>query len=76
MGVGVNRIGKVRSFITNLADGDKVEADAPTLVKGIAFDGGYGISAVLMSWWGAARLSETSGCGRIDRNRRYRDGNR
>jgi hypothetical protein len=26
--------------------------------------------------WGAARLSETSGCGRIDRNRRYRDGNR
>ena len=26
--------------------------------------------------WGAARLSETSGCGRMDRNRRYRDDDR
>jgi hypothetical protein len=30
----------VRSFITNLADGPKVEAGSSTLVKGIAYDGG------------------------------------
>ena len=34
------------------------------------------VRAVAIPKWGAARLSETSGCGRIDRNRRYRDGNR
>jgi DMSO/TMAO reductase YedYZ molybdopterin-dependent catalytic subunit len=49
----------VRSFITNLAEGDKVKAEAPTLVKGIAFDGGYGISDVLMSWDGGQNWSET-----------------
>ncbi len=49
----------VRSFITNLADGDKVQAEAPTLVKGIAFDGGFGISDVLMSWDGGQTWSET-----------------
>ena len=49
----------VRSFITNLAEGDKVKAEAPTLVKGIAFDGGYGISDVLMSWDGGQIWSET-----------------
>jgi hypothetical protein len=26
--------------------------------------------------WGAARLSETSGCGKLNRNRRYRDDGR
>jgi len=26
--------------------------------------------------WGAARLSETSGCGKLNRNRRYRDDSR
>jgi DMSO/TMAO reductase YedYZ molybdopterin-dependent catalytic subunit len=49
----------VRSFITNLADGAKVKASAPMLVKGIAFDGGYGISDVLMSWDGGQNWSET-----------------
>jgi DMSO/TMAO reductase YedYZ molybdopterin-dependent catalytic subunit len=49
----------VRSFITNLAEGDKVKAETPTLVKGIAFDGGYGISDVLMSWDGGQIWSET-----------------
>ena len=49
----------VRSFITNLADDAKVKAKAPTLVKGIAFDGGYGISDVLMSWDGGQNWSET-----------------
>ena len=49
----------VRSFITNLADGDKVEAEAPILVKGIAFDGGYGVTDVLISWDGGQTWSET-----------------
>lgn len=39
----------VRSFITNLADGDGVRARAETPIKGIAFDGGYGIKLVLFS---------------------------
>jgi len=49
----------VRSFITNLADGDNVEAEAPILVKGIAFDGGYGVTDVLISWDGGRTWSET-----------------
>jgi DMSO/TMAO reductase YedYZ molybdopterin-dependent catalytic subunit len=49
----------VRSFITNLADGARVNARASTLVKGIAFDGGYGISDVLVSWDGGQNWSET-----------------
>jgi len=32
--------------------------------------------AIAVRNWGAARLSETSGCGRMDRNRRYRDDDR
>ena len=48
----------VRSFITNLADGATVKAGAPTLVKGIAFDGGYGITDVLTSWDGGQSWSE------------------
>jgi sulfite dehydrogenase (cytochrome) subunit A len=39
----------VRSFITNIADGAKVRAAVPTILKGIAFDGGYGISSVAVS---------------------------
>jgi sulfite dehydrogenase (cytochrome) subunit A len=39
----------VRSFITNLADGTRVKAGGETLVKGIAFDGGYGVTEVLLS---------------------------
>jgi len=39
----------VRSFITSLADGSQVKAGDTTTVKGIAFDGGYGIQQVLFS---------------------------
>jgi hypothetical protein len=39
----------VRSFITNLADGARVRARTETPIKGIAFDGGYGVKTVLFS---------------------------
>ncbi len=39
----------VRSFITSLADGAKVRSGRTTVVKGIAFDGGYGVNEVLFS---------------------------
>jgi sulfite dehydrogenase (cytochrome) subunit A len=56
----------VRSFITNLGEGAEIEAGAQTLVKGIAFDGGYGITDVLLSAdgglsWREARLGEDLG---------------
>jgi hypothetical protein len=49
----------VRSFITNLTDGARVKARAPTLVRGIAFDGGYGINDVLLSQDGGRNWTET-----------------
>jgi sulfite dehydrogenase (cytochrome) subunit A len=39
----------VRSFITSLAEGAEVKAGQGITVKGIAFDGGYGIRQVLFS---------------------------
>ena len=39
----------VRSFITSLVDGAKLGVGAETIVKGIAFDGGYGIMELLFS---------------------------
>jgi sulfite dehydrogenase len=56
----------VRSFITNLADGAKVKAGVKTLVKGIAFDGGYEITEVSLSTnagqtWSAAQLGPDLG---------------
>jgi DMSO/TMAO reductase YedYZ molybdopterin-dependent catalytic subunit len=45
----------VRSFITNLIDGAKVKANQTLGVRGIAFDGGYGIREVLFSEDGGAR---------------------
>jgi sulfite dehydrogenase (cytochrome) subunit A len=39
----------VRSFITSLANGSQVKAGDTTTIKGIAFDGGYGIQQVLFS---------------------------
>lgn len=39
----------VRSFITSLADGARVEAGQRFTVRGIAFDGGYGIAGVRFS---------------------------
>ncbi|MEA2758530.1 MAG: sulfite dehydrogenase (cytochrome) subunit [Methylobacteriaceae bacterium] len=44
----INRF-NVRSFITSMQNGATVKANADTLVKGIAFDGGYGITDVLLS---------------------------
>lgn len=39
----------VRSFITSLADGERIALGKALTVKGIAFDGGFGIERVLFS---------------------------
>jgi sulfite dehydrogenase len=39
----------VRSFITSLAEGQELKVGRPMVVRGIAFDGGYGITQVLFS---------------------------
>jgi hypothetical protein len=57
---------KVRSFITNMADRDTILGGSRVLVKGIAFDQGYGIDQVLFSsdggqHWKAARLGKDYG---------------
>ncbi len=50
----------VRSFLTNIADGASVAANADLALRGVAFDGGYGITDVVVSadggatWIGAA----------------------
>src|SRR5208337_1921342 len=46
--VPINRI-NVRSFITSHADGAKVSAGNLVTISGIAFDGGYGITEVIVS---------------------------
>jgi DMSO/TMAO reductase YedYZ molybdopterin-dependent catalytic subunit len=56
----------VRSFITSHADGAKIAARVPALVRGIAFDGGSGIREVLFSGdggkiWQNAELGEDLG---------------
>jgi sulfite dehydrogenase (cytochrome) subunit A len=56
----------VRSFITNLTDGASIPARTPTIVRGIAFDGGYGIAEVAWSSddgrsWQAASLGKDLG---------------
>ncbi|PSC05592.1 oxidase [Alsobacter soli] len=56
----------VRSFITSLADGAAVRAREDVVVRGIAFDGGYGVTDVAVSpdggaTWIAARLGEDLG---------------
>ncbi|BBP03365.1 oxidase [Sulfuriferula plumbiphila] len=61
----INRF-NVRSFITSLTDGAKVHAGRETVVRGIAFDGGYGIAEVAFSsdggrTWNAARLGKDLG---------------
>jgi sulfite dehydrogenase (cytochrome) subunit A len=60
----INRMA-VRSFVTNVADGDTLHAGAHT-IRGIAFDGGSGIRAVDVSidggsTWRTARLGEDYG---------------
>ena len=39
----------VRSFVTSLADGAKVSAGDILTISGIAFDGGYGVTEVVVS---------------------------
>ncbi|CAG2154308.1 Protein-methionine-sulfoxide reductase catalytic subunit MsrP [Cupriavidus yeoncheonensis] len=56
----------VRSFITSLEDGAKVPAGRETVVRGIAFDGGYGIGEVGFSAdggrsWQSAKLGQDLG---------------
>lgn len=56
----------VRSFITSLADGAIVVAGHEHIVRGIAFDGGYGITEVAFSsdggrTWTQAQLGEDLG---------------
>lgn len=56
----------VRSFITNLKNGGKLRVNEPSVVRGIAFDGGYGIQQVLFSedggrTWREAELGQDLG---------------
>ena len=56
----------VRSFLTNIAEGATVAADKDLSLRGIAFDGGYGISDVVVSTdggksWVEADLGENLG---------------
>lgn len=56
----------IRSFITSPAENAKVAAHVALEVKGIAFDGGHGVEAVLLSAddgasWIATRLGEDLG---------------
>ncbi len=47
---------KVRSFITNIADGATIHGGSQVHIKGIAFDQGYGIDQVLFSSDGGQHL--------------------
>jgi sulfite dehydrogenase (cytochrome) subunit A len=63
--IPINRM-TVRSFITSAEDGAKVAGDKALVVKGIAFDGGYGIKRVLFSanggvTWHEAKLGKDHG---------------
>jgi DMSO/TMAO reductase YedYZ molybdopterin-dependent catalytic subunit len=63
--VPINRL-NVRSFITNVLDGEKVQAETHIPLRGLAFDGGYGITNVEVSsdggqTWQAATLGENLG---------------
>jgi hypothetical protein len=49
----------VRSFITSFADGATVAAGRTAEVRGIAFDGGFGIARVLFSTDGGKVWRET-----------------
>jgi len=63
--VPINRL-NVRSFLTNVSNGAKVKAETNIPLRGIAFDGGYGVSEVAISTdggksWRAATLGENLG---------------
>jgi DMSO/TMAO reductase YedYZ molybdopterin-dependent catalytic subunit len=56
----------VRSFVTSLAEGARIKANTVETVKGIAFDGGYGIREVIFSedggkTWREAELGKDLG---------------
>jgi len=56
----------VRSFITSLADGQQIHTGQALTVRGIAFDGGYGISEITFSsdggrTWREATLAKDYG---------------
>jgi DMSO/TMAO reductase YedYZ molybdopterin-dependent catalytic subunit len=56
----------IRSLITNLRDGQPLPANRPVTVRGLAFDGGYGITEVQVSAdegrsWRGATLGEDLG---------------
>lgn len=56
--IPINRY-NVRSFITNVADGAVVKANAQTPLRGIAFDGGSGIKTVEISADGGVTWTST-----------------
>lgn len=63
--VPINRF-NVRSFITSVSDGATLRHGSVATLRGIAFDGGYGISGVEFSadggqTWQAARLGQDLG---------------
>lgn len=63
--VPINRF-NVRSFITSVSDGARVKAGRDLVVRGIAFDGGHGITEVALSTdggtsWQAATLGKDLG---------------
>ncbi|MFJ1255203.1 molybdopterin-dependent oxidoreductase [Cupriavidus sp. CuC1] len=63
--VPINRF-NVRSFITSVADGARLQTGRQTVLRGIAFDGGYGIDEVALSTdggrtWRAAQLGKDLG---------------
>ncbi len=63
--VPINRM-NVRSFITSPVDGARVQTGTTTTIKGIAFDGGAGIDAVMLSFdegatWRRAQLGRDLG---------------
>ncbi|MBI3503643.1 MAG: molybdopterin-dependent oxidoreductase [Proteobacteria bacterium] len=63
--VPINRF-DVRSFVTSVGDGGRIKADADVAIRGIAFDGGYGIREVAYSVdggrsWHGARLGSDLG---------------
>lgn len=63
--IPINRF-NVRSFITSLVDGARVPAGRDTVVRGIAFDGGAGISEVAFSsdggrTWKSTKLGKDLG---------------
>ena len=63
--IPINRM-NVRSFITSLANGMQIKSGRQTIVRGIAFDGGYGVTEVAFSPdggqnWQAAQLGKDLG---------------